>query len=80
MPAASGSMRRLIRQHRRGLAVDTVETAAAALAVARQRAPDLVIADLRMPDTCGYAATWQLREALGRPALPAIAAAGRPAP
>ena len=62
------------------LAVDTAEDAEAALAIARSRPPDLVMADLRMPGTCGYAAVWQLREALGRPRLPAIAASASPLP
>ncbi len=63
-----------------GFAVDTADGAQAALARARERAPDLVIADLRMPEVCGYAATWQLRTALGRWDLPAIAASASPLP
>jgi CheY-like chemotaxis protein len=63
-----------------GFDADTAADADAALAHARRRPPDLVIADLRMPGTCGYAAVWQLRQALGRPDLPAIAASASPLP
>jgi len=63
-----------------GLAVDTADSAQAALVIARRLPPDLVIADLRMPEVCGYATTWQLREALSRPDLPAIAASASPLP
>ncbi|MBK1621286.1 hypothetical protein CKO42_23280 [Lamprobacter modestohalophilus] len=63
-----------------GFAVDTAEGAEAALAIANQHPPDLVMADLRMPGTCGYAAVWQLREARGRPSLPAVAASASPLP
>jgi signal transduction histidine kinase/DNA-binding NarL/FixJ family response regulator len=63
-----------------GFTADTAEGARAALAMARERPPDLVIADLRMPEVCGYAAVWQLREALGHPDLPAIAASASPLP
>lgn len=65
---------------RLGFDVDTAADAAAALASAAEQPPDLVIADLRMPEVCGYAATWQLREALGHRALPAIAASASPLP
>jgi signal transduction histidine kinase/DNA-binding NarL/FixJ family response regulator len=63
-----------------GFVVDTAEDAEAALAIAPRRPPDLVIADLRMPGTCGYAAVWQLRAALARARLPAIAASASPLP
>nr|WP_242519065.1 hybrid sensor histidine kinase/response regulator [Halochromatium roseum] len=63
-----------------GFAVDAAADAEAALAIARSHLPDLVIADLRMPGTCGYAAVWQLREALDCPRLPAIAASASPLP
>jgi signal transduction histidine kinase/CheY-like chemotaxis protein len=63
-----------------GFDADTAADAEAALARARRRPPDLVITDLRMPGTCGYAAVWQLRQALGRPDLPAIAASASPLP
>ena len=78
----SGVNRLLMTGQLRGLgfAVDTAESAGTALAIARRHPPDLVIADLRMPGTCGYAAVWQLRAALGRPDLPAIAASASPLP
>jgi signal transduction histidine kinase/DNA-binding NarL/FixJ family response regulator len=63
-----------------GFAVDVAADVEAALVIARSRPPDLLISDLRMPGTCGYAATWQLRRALGRPQLPAIAASASPLP
>jgi signal transduction histidine kinase/CheY-like chemotaxis protein len=63
-----------------GFVVESAEGAEAALAIARCQPPDLVIADLRMPGTCGYAAVWQLRAALGRLDLPAIAASASPLP
>ncbi|WP_295888303.1 hybrid sensor histidine kinase/response regulator [uncultured Thiohalocapsa sp.] len=63
-----------------GFEVDTAEGADAALAIACRRRPELAIVDLRMPGTCGYAACWQLRAALGRPSLPVIAASASPLP
>jgi signal transduction histidine kinase/DNA-binding NarL/FixJ family response regulator len=63
-----------------GFDADTAEGADAALAIARRRPPDLAIVDLQMPGTCGYAASWQLRTALGRPSLPVIAASASPLP
>jgi CheY-like chemotaxis protein len=38
-----------------GLIVDIADSAQAALAIAGRRPPDLIIADLRMPEVCGYA-------------------------
>jgi hypothetical protein len=50
-----------------GFAVDTADSAEAALARPAREPPDLVITDLRMPGSCGYAATWQLRTASSAP-------------
>ncbi|MEZ5454011.1 MAG: response regulator [Thiothrix sp.] len=63
-----------------GFVVDIAEDAKTALVCAHLQPPDLVIADLRMPGICGYAATWQIREALGLPQLPAIATSATPLP
>lgn len=56
-----------------GCIVDLAESAEAALARASEAAPDLVVMDLIMPGTSGYAAALALRGALGRPDLPVIA-------
>ncbi len=56
-----------------GCVVDLAESAEVALTRASEAAPDLVVMDLIMPGTSGYAAALALRGALGRPDLPVIA-------
>lgn len=68
----------LLRQS--GCVVDSARDAAAAVEQARMRAPELLITDLRMPGTCGYAAAWMVRSACHRPDLPVIAASASPLP
>ncbi len=60
-----------------GVEVETASTGAEALERAAQwvldrLAPDLLVLDLHLPDTTGYALLPQLRTALGQSSLPAI--------
>jgi two-component system, OmpR family, response regulator len=55
-----------------GVEVETAGTGAEALERALQWSPDLLVLDLHLPDTTGYALLPQLRAALGLATLPAI--------
>ncbi len=57
---------------RAGFVVDLADSATAAFERVARAIPDLVLMDLVMPDWCGYAATWALRERTGQ-TLPVIA-------
>lgn len=52
--------------------VETAATGAEAIDVARQFQPHLLVVDLHLPDTDGYALLPVLRAALGSAALPAF--------
>ncbi len=55
-----------------GVEVDSAASGAEALELAAQWRPDLLVIDLHLPDTTGYALLPALRERLGAPALPAF--------
>jgi CheY-like chemotaxis protein len=55
-----------------GVEVETADSGADALACAAEWQPDLLVIDLHLPDTQGTALLPRLRDALGRPALPAF--------
>ncbi len=55
-----------------GVEVETALTGAEALELVTDWRPELLVVDLHLPDTDGYALLHQLRSALGQPALPAI--------
>jgi len=52
--------------------VEVAGTGAEALDLVAGWQPQLLVVDLHLPDTTGYALLPQLRQALGRPALPAV--------
>jgi CheY-like chemotaxis protein len=52
--------------------IETAECGAEALAVAQRWRPDLLVIDLHLPDTDGYALLPALRQQLASPELPAI--------
>ncbi len=54
------------------LEVETAGSGAEALELVRCFRPDLLVIDLHLPDTTGYALLPALRERLGSPAMPAI--------
>lgn len=55
-----------------GVETETAVTGAEALQVAQRWAPELLVIDLHLPDTNGYALLPALRALLGAPALPAF--------
>ena len=55
-----------------GVEVETALNGAEALELALSWQPELLVVDLHLPDTNGYALLPQLRAALGQPQLPAI--------
>lgn len=55
-----------------GVEVETAASGAEALEVVASWQPQLLVIDLHLPDTTGYALLPQLRGALGAPALPAF--------
>jgi two-component system, OmpR family, response regulator len=55
-----------------GVDVETAGTGAEALEQVAAWVPDLLVLDLHLPDTTGYALLPQLREALGLAQLPAV--------
>lgn len=60
--------------------VETADTGAEALAIAGPFQPDLLVIDLHLPDTTGYALLPALRLALHEPALPAYLCTADEAP
>ena len=54
-----------------GVETETAASGAEALELAQRWAPDLLVIDLHLPDTNGYALLPALRSALGAPTLPA---------
>jgi two-component system response regulator HydG len=58
--SARSGLQRLLEQE--GYAVDTAADGAAALAIAAEKAPDLVVTDLKMPGIDGLELTTKLRE------------------
>ena len=54
-----------------GLQLATASSGAEALELVRDRAPQLLVIDLHLPDMLGYALLPQLRQQLAAPALPA---------
>ena len=54
-----------------GVEVETAASGAEALALAPLWQPDMLVVDLHLPDTTGYALLPALRACLQRPALPA---------
>ncbi len=54
-----------------GIEVETAATGAEALEIAAQWRPELLVVDLHLPDTDGYALLPRLRALLSAPALPA---------
>lgn len=59
-------------RHAGNLTLQFAETGADALEQVAQFTPDLLVIDLYLPDTDGYALLAALRDALGAPALPAV--------
>lgn len=55
-----------------GLELQAAETGAEALALVADWRPQLLVIDLHLPDTDGYALLPRLREALADPGLPAV--------
>lgn len=55
-----------------GVEVESAASGAEALEVAQRWQPDLLVVDLHLPDTNGYALLAALRLALDKPALPAF--------
>ena len=55
-----------------GLEVETAGSGAEALELVRHWAPELLVIDLHLPDTSGYALLPALRQSLAAAALPAI--------
>ncbi len=55
-----------------GVEVDTAASGAEALELAPRFGPELLVIDLHLPDTSGYALLPALRQALQQPDLPAI--------
>ncbi|MDQ3031185.1 MAG: sigma-54 dependent transcriptional regulator [Myxococcota bacterium] len=67
-PTARSGLRKLLGLE--GFEVDEAEDGAAALAVANDRAPDIVVTDLKMPRMDGFELLLELRKAM--PTLPVI--------
>jgi signal transduction histidine kinase/CheY-like chemotaxis protein len=61
-----------------GFIVDLADGLTSAVAAACAQTPELVLMDMLMPDGCGYAAAWAVREQLGRADLPVIVASAWP--
>jgi two-component system OmpR family response regulator len=55
-----------------GLEVASAGSGAEALEIVREFAPDVLVVDLHLPDTTGYALLAALRGAAGRPEMPAF--------
>jgi CheY-like chemotaxis protein len=55
-----------------GVQTETASSGAEALEVAQRFRPELLVIDLHLPDTTGYALLPALREQLNAPALPAF--------
>ena len=55
-----------------GIEIETALTGAEALDLALRFVPELLVIDLHLPDTDGYALLPALRKALGAPTLPAF--------
>lgn len=70
-PANTKLMRVLLEV--RGFAVDCAADADEARAALARRLPDLILMDLQLPGTDGYALTRELREAPSTAALPIVA-------
>src|SRR5512133_3161893 len=61
----------------KGFDVATAQSGAIAIEAAKRRPPDLVLLDIAMPRSDGYAVARQLRALLGR-TVPILALTGRP--
>ena len=58
-------------RHAGGVETETAATGAEAMELAQRWSPDLLVIDLHLPDTNGYALLPALRHALAAPTLPA---------
>ncbi len=59
-------------RHLGGVSLETAATGAEAMDLAASFAPDLLVIDLHLPDTDGYALLPALRRSLQAPSLPAF--------
>jgi CheY-like chemotaxis protein len=63
-----------------GVEIESAATGAEALDLVRRWQPDLLVLDLHLPDASGLALLAQLRQAAGRPELPAYLCTADDAP